>query len=128
MIRNDCVVFYHASPIKDLKTIQPKKEVQNTHGGRIAGKYACLASSPAQAFYWANILNTSDKQADTWYIYEVRLGHADIVENCEGGYHFEGVGRITEAVNVFDHRDVDGEVCVFEPVPVAGTYAMVQFE
>lgn len=124
MILNDCVIFYHASPFEGLTEIRPSKDVKNTHNGKISGKYACLASSPAQAFYWANVLG---KGQGKWYIYEIRLPHSEIVENCEGGYHFEGVGRLTKAVNVFDHRDVDGEVCVFKPVPVAGIYAIVDF-
>lgn len=125
MILNDCVVFYHASPIEGLTEIRPSKDVRNNHGGKVLSKkYACLASSPAQAFYWANVLG---KGCGRWYIYEIRLSHDDIVENCEGGYHFEGVGKLQKAVNVFDHKDVDGEVCVFEPVSVTGIYAVVDF-
>lgn len=125
MILNDCVVFYHASQKENIRTIIPKKEVSNTHHGKVTGKYACLASSPAQAFYWANVLG---KGKGTWYIYEVRLPHTEIVENCDGGYHFEGVGEITEAVNITDHENNDGEVCVFHPVPVTGVYAVVHFQ
>lgn len=125
MILNDCVVFYHASQKENIRTIIPKQNVRNTHRGKVTGKYACLASSPAQAFYWANVLGGGK---GTWYIYEVRLPHTEIVENCEGGYHFEGVGELTAAVNITDHKNNDGEICVFHPVPVTGVYAVVHFQ
>ncbi|MCB5936753.1 hypothetical protein LI012_15980 [Caldibacillus thermoamylovorans] len=125
MILNDCVTFYHASPVENLKVIEPQKAVRNTYGGKVSGKYACLASSPAQAFYWANVLR---QENELWYIYKVQLAHDDIVENCIGGYHFEGVGRLVPAVEVTDHKDVDGEVCIFKPVEVTGLYAVVDFK
>lgn len=125
MIRNDCVVFYHASPVADLEEILPQKTIANDHGGKVSGQYACLASSPAQAFYWAGNLGYS-RQIEKWHIYEVRLEHEDIVENCVGRYHFEGGGRLVEAIEVFDHEDVDGEVCVFHSVPVVGVFATVE--
>lgn len=125
MILNECVVFYHASPVENLKVIEPRKVVRNTHGGRVAGKYACLASSPSQAFFWADVLREG---SEPWYIYKIKLEHYEIVENCVGGYHFEGVGRLVPAVEVTDHKDVDGEVCIFKPVEVTGLYAVVDFK
>ncbi|MEK4951902.1 hypothetical protein NST12_16545 [Bacillus sp. FSL W8-1127] len=127
MILNDCVVFYHASPVPNLKKVVPTKDIKNNHNGRVPGmKYACLASSPTQAFYWANALRNRNRSKQ-WYIYQVRLEHQTIVEDCQGGYHFEGSGRITEAINVNDHEKMDGEVNVFSPVPVTGLYATVKF-
>lgn len=125
MIRHDCCVFYHASPVKDLRVILPKKEVVR-YKNRYQ-RYACLATSPAQAFYWANLLS-ADRGGGTWYIYEVAVPHREVVEDCRGGYHFEGVGRLTFAMNVTEHTDMDGEVCVFLPVQVSGVFATVHFE
>lgn len=125
MILYDCVVFYHASPVKNLKEITPTKPVRNNHIGKVSGLYACLATSPAQAFYWANVLG---RGKGTWYIYEVKLPHDMTVENCIGGYHFEGVGELMPAVEVFDHTTFDGEICVFDPVPVSGVYTVVEFK
>lgn len=105
----------------------PRKMFQIRTGGRVSGgKYACLASSPAQAFYWAEILKERTG-GGKWYIYEIRLPHEYVVENCEGGYHFEGVGKLQQAVEVFDHRDVDGEICIFEPAQVSGVHAIIDF-
>lgn len=127
MLLNDCVILYHASPVPYLEKVVPSKDVVNDHNGKVLfPKYACLASSPAQAFYWAGLLNYSLKQED-WFIYEVRLPHNMIVENCEGGYHFEGKGRLVRAASVSEHKDMDGEVNVFSPVPVVGVYARVKF-
>lgn len=124
MLRNDCVVFYHASPVPGLKVIEPSKKTDRYEKRK---QYACFASSPAQAFYWANLLSAS-KGGGTWYIYEVAVPHREIVEDCRGGYHFEGVGKLTFAMNVTEHQDVDGEVCIFRPVQVSGVFATVHFE
>jgi len=128
MILNDCVVFYHASPVPNLKKIVPTKDIKNNHNGRVPSmKYACLASSPSQAFYWAGVLNYSrTPKHEDWFIYEVRIPHDMIVENCECGYHFEGKGRLVRAISVSEHKDMDGEVNVFSPVPVVGVYAHVK--
>ncbi|WP_269919632.1 MULTISPECIES: hypothetical protein [Bacillati] len=124
MILEDCVVFYHASPVEGLEEILPTKPIRNTHGGKVSGTYACLASSPAQAFYWTDVLQ---EKGELWYIYEVQLRHETVVENCVGGYHFEGTGELVPAVDVFDHSSLDGEICIFEPVRVSGLYAVIKF-
>lgn len=122
------IILYHASPVPNLvgDVVHTTMDVVNDHNGKIsAPRYACLASSPAQAFFWAGQL--SDR-SDSWYIYRVELMGYTLVENCEGGYHVEGVGDLMEARKVTAHRDVDGEVNVFSPMPIVGVEAKIKFK
>lgn len=114
------VLFYHASPVNGLKHIEPTKKSVHTNK-----KYACLAHTPAHAYYWAETLGRERKIA-TWYIYEVAVPRRQLVEDCNGHYHFEKEGIKCSAWRAYaGGQSLDSELLVFESVPVIRVHSII---
>lgn len=117
--------FYHASPKGSLKSGN-KIKLTKLWNNKI--HYACLASTPSQAYYWACILGYSRKVYE-WEIWQVEVPGDDTVYNCVGKYFFETQPKFTKAKakEVLPHMDPDGEIAVVKEYAVKEVFSKLQF-